>query len=144
MEKKKLVYLHNYLYLEYKDKAKIIFDNVGEDEFGCCLEQRIIIIPKVIKYKQSDWSLLSFLHEIGHLETNTPNMRRCVKEYLATQWALDKSKKIDFDVSSNYISIYQNYIYEWLDKAIKFGIKNIPSREYLKLKYQAKVNEKEV
>ena len=90
---------------------------------------------KICKWKQcnSVKSTFTLLHEIGHCENNNSKMRRCEQEYYATQWALDRCKEYDIDVPKNIIDRYQNYIYRELDRGLRRGGANYPTREQMRL-----------
>lgn len=123
---------HNALWLKYHKKIDI---KIVGDEFYSYIELNQIFIPEKTKHKQTEWSLFAFLHEIGHITTNKVEMRRYEKEYLATQWALEETKKMDFKVPKWIIDEYQKYIYEWRETSIKRGDKNVVSKKQLVLKY---------
>lgn len=123
MTKEQLRNAHNYLFLKYRNQMSIVFEDVPADDFGSYIIARKIVLPNAIKTKQSTWSLFAFLHEIGHILTNTPFQQRCVQEYLATQWALDEAKKIGFEVPTSYIQTYQKYIYRWMNTRSKAEVK---------------------
>lgn len=135
MDKQRLTDLHNQLYLKYKKEMIIIFDDVPEDDFGSYIESKVVILPKKIKTKQSEWTLFAFLHEIGHVKTNTPNMKRCEQEFYATQWAIDEARRIEFKIPKSFLYTYQEYIWKWRERGIKSRAKKIPTREQLKLVY---------
>ena len=113
MTKSDLKSYHNRLYVEYRNQMHIVFEDLPEDDFGSYLESRYVVLPECIKKKPSEWSLFAFLHEIGHILTNNTNQYRCVQEFLATQWAINKAKEIGFNVPNEYINSYQKYIYDW-------------------------------
>jgi len=127
--------LHNYIYAIYFREINIMFDNNKHDDFHSYVNKKEVHLPKSIIANPTEWTLFAFMHEIGHIQTNVSNMKRCMQEYLATQWALDKSKEIGFAVPTIYISTYQNYIWRWRDKSIKANGKNVPTKEELTLSY---------
>ena len=136
MDRKHLVYLHNLVYVSYKDKANIVFKkNVARDDFYTIIESKTIELPEYIKTHPTEWSLFAFLHEIGHIMTNSTKMKRCVQEYLATQWAINEAKRIGFIIPDSFLKTYQNYILKWRTTGIKCGANNVPSCEELTLKY---------
>lgn len=74
-------------------------------------------------------------HEIGHIETKASYMRRCESEYYATEFAIELANKYDLDIPISIIDSYQQYIFRELDRGIRRGGKNYPSKEYLTLKF---------
>lgn len=135
-KKERLKYLYCFVYLKYATKMAIVFkDGLAEDDFGSYIKERIVEVPKCTILNPDEWSLFAFLHEIGHIMTNNTKMKRCEQEYLATKWAIKESTEIGFKVPKKYITVYQNYIWEWRDRGIKCGAKKIPSREQLTLSF---------
>ena len=133
MTREKLVLLHNCLYIQYKNEMAIVFEDNQSDEFYSYLLSRKIVLPNYIRSNPTEWSLFAFLHEIGHIMTNTTSMKRYEQEYLATQWAIDKAKEIGFDVPEKYIDTYQKYIWKWRETSIKHKAKNVATKESLVL-----------
>ncbi len=128
-------FLRNLVYLKYCSKMTITFKDLDEDNFGSYIIRKEIEYPNAAWENPTEWTLLAFLHEIGHVMTNTPNMKRYYQEYLATQWALDEAKEIGFDVPRSYIGVYQRYIYKWLTTSIKHKAKKVHGEEELALQY---------
>lgn len=125
---------HNYIYYVYSKQMTIEFREKSKiDDFYSYVEKRIVVLPKKIIQNPSEWSLFAFLHEIGHILTNTSKMKRCEQEYAATQWALDEARKIGFAVPYGFIVTYQNYIWNWREKSIRLKGNNIPSKDELSL-----------
>ena len=94
---------------------------------------------RVCKWKQSNSIVSTFtlFHEIGHIENNNSKMRRCEQEYYATVWAIDKLR--DYGILE-YLpmkqrSLYQNYIYNELDRGLRRGGTNYPTKEELTLEW---------
>lgn len=52
----------------------------------------------------------TLLHEIGHIETHTPKMRRAESEYYATTWAIDRLNEYGQPIKLSTIFKYQRYI----------------------------------
>jgi len=128
--------LHNYIYYIYSKRMTIEFqDDADIGDFGSYIEKRVVLLPRKIIQNPSEWSLFAFLHEIGHIITNTPKMKRYEQEYLATQWALDEAKRIGFKVKQKNIDIYQEYIFDWRERSIKLKAKSVLPKEALVLKY---------
>lgn len=69
--------------------------------------------------KNSIASTFDLLHEIGHIETTTSNMRRCEEEYYATQWAIDRCKEYGLTIPDNIIKVYQDYINQELSRGVR-------------------------
>lgn len=100
-----------------------------------------ILNTKEIYLNIRDWlepnarTVFDILHEIGHLETNTYKMKRCEEEYYATVWAINESYKLKLKISEEDKVLFQDYIWNLIDKAIKLHAKNVPSKEELTLKW---------
>lgn len=90
---------------------------------------------RVCKWKQSNsiQSTFTLLHEIGHIKTTTSKMRRCESEYYATMWCLNVCKEYGLKVPNDIIEKYQRYIYRELDRGLRRGGANYPSRQELSL-----------
>ena len=102
---------------------------------GYCsyIEEKEVVIEPHMFLNPDEWGIFATLHEIGHIMTNTTKMKRCTQEYLATQWAIDEAKRIGFNVPKDYIETYQDYIWNWRDRAIKLKAKVVPTVEELTL-----------
>lgn len=96
----------------------IYYDNDGKNKNTGYV---YIHIDTIINPSQED--LLDFLHEIGHIITNRVGMKRCMEEYLATQWAIDHAKDFGVKVSKKRIAEFQNYIFKWREIGIKHKAK---------------------
>ena len=131
MTKSELKFLHSYFYFKYCSEMHIYFIGKDDNDFGSYISEKMIVIPKSVDENPTEWSLFAFLHEIGHIKTNTIKMKRCEQEYLATKWALEEAKTVNFKVSKEIIKVYQNYIWDWREKGIKRGAKTIPSKKSL-------------
>lgn len=81
----------------------------------------------------SEEDLMDLLHEIGHIITNKPKMKRCTEEYLATQWAIDNAQKFGMKFTNKRIEEFQNYIFKWRETSIKHNAKNVPTKKQLTL-----------
>lgn len=90
---------------------------------------------KVCKWKQASsiQSTFTLFHEIGHIVNNSGKMRRCESEYYATVWAIAKCKEYNLDLPESIVKDYQNYIYRELDRGLRRGGTNYPTREEMKL-----------
>lgn len=92
---------------------------------------------RVCKWKQvnSAESTFHLFHEIGHIETTKVTMRRCEMEYFATVWAIDRMKEYNLTgkISTKLKDLYQRYIFNELDRGIRRGGKNYPTRQVLTL-----------
>ena len=94
---------------------------------------------RVCKWKQvnSIESTFTLLHEIGHIENNHSKMRRCEQEYYATAWAIEIAKQygIADKISDKTKKLYQDYIYRELDRGIRRGGENYPTKAALTLQW---------
>ena len=118
--------IRDIIYNKYKNEIFLEFNNT-DDDFGSYIEEHLIVLPKRKWSKPDAWFIFAFLHEIGHIKTNTINMKRYEQEYLATQWAIDESKDIGFNYPKSVLYVYQEYIWKWRDTSIKHRGKNIKS-----------------
>ena len=131
MKNEKFNLMFMQLYNAYGKYATI---HVSDDEEAYCyIQSKIIVLPRKTFLNPEAWEIFAFLHEIGHIMTNTNKMKRCTQEYLATQWAISESKKMGFKVPKSFIKTYQNYIWKWRETSIKHRGKNVPTREELTL-----------
>ena len=92
---------------------------------------------RVCKWKQSNSivSTLTLFHEIGHIENNNSKMRRCEEEYYATVWAIDRLREYGIldKVSIKQKELYQDYIYDELDRGVRRGGNGYPTKQELTL-----------
>ena len=90
---------------------------------------------KVCKWKQANSveSTFTLFHEVGHVETFKSTMRRCESEYVATVWAINKMKEYGLldKISDKTKNLYQKYIYRELDRGVRRGGKNYPTKQDL-------------
>lgn len=87
------------------------------------------------RYKNSSLATFELLHEIGHCENNNSSMRRCEEEFYATQWAIDRCKELNVDVSEDVIKKYQAYVWRERQRGINRHCDTLPSKEELTLKW---------
>ena len=135
MDEKQLRKLHNLVWINYHNQMEIVFEDVEEDDFGSYLISRRVSLPKIIIAHPTEWSLFAFLHEVGHIMTNTTKMKRCEQEFLATQWALKEAKRIGFHVPEAYVRVYQQYIWNWHEAGRRLKGRSMKTTEELTLKY---------
>lgn len=94
---------------------------------------------RVCKWKQSNSaeSTFTLLHEIGHIENNHSKMRRCEEEYFATVWAIQTMKQygISDKISEKTKKSYQEYIWNELDRGVRRGGNNYPTKTQLTLEW---------
>lgn len=90
-------------------------------------------LRQVCKWKQANSipSTFTLLHEVGHIETDRPGMRRAEQEYHATVWALERCKEYSIEVPRALIEKYQKYIDEEKARGMRRGGKG-----YAKLKLE--------
>lgn len=94
---------------------------------------------RVCKWKQaaSIVSTFTLFHEIGHIENNNGKMRRCEEEYFATVWAIERMKEYGLadKITERTKKLYQDYIYDELDRGKRRGGSNYPTKQALTLKW---------
>jgi hypothetical protein len=83
--------------------------------------------------KASLKATFDLFHEIGHIETTKSTMRRCESEYYATEFAIRIFKQYGLEVPENTRQVYQEYIWRELDRGIRRGGQNYPTKEALTL-----------
>ena len=131
-KKNKYYIMMNDIMDKYK-KENIIFIFTDEKLDYCYLDTYKVYISKN-QYENADAeSVFNLLHEIGHLKSNKPGMKRCEEEYYATVWAIKKSKKYNIKIPKYIRNSYQEYIYNWRTSAIKKHAKIVPSIKELTL-----------
>ena len=124
--------LFQQIFNKYKNEMFIL---PGEKGCFCSyIESRMVMLDPDTWKNTTEWMMFATLHEIGHIKTNTSKMKQYTKEYLATRWALEESKKIGFQVSDRIVNIYQDYIWEWRERAIRRRAKNVVSKTELILR----------
>ena len=127
-----MVQFKNVFYKIYNKYNNNMWIHSG-DEFYSYLIRREIVVPQKAFLTPDAWDIFALLHEIGHILTNNPKQKRCLQEYLATQWAIEEAKKIGFVVPKPFIKTYQEYIWKWRETSIKHKGKNIPTKGDLTL-----------
>ena len=136
MDKEKIIQIREKIFDDYRGKIYIAYS--FDPKFTTAeafLETRLVLFPQKFRTDPDEYALFTILHEIGHLMTNNQKQKRYYQEYLATQWAIEKSKKYGIPVSQKTLRIYQEYILRWRDSSIKRKGKNIHSIERVILKY---------
>ena len=91
---------------------------------------------KVCKWNRANSisSTFTLFHEIGHIVNNRGKMRRGESEYYATIWAIAECKKYNLEIPESIIESYQRYIYRELERGLRRGGSNYPTREELSLR----------
>lgn len=110
---------------------------VNLDEHSTCYGRMHAHVKerRVCKWHQKNSIQATFdlFHEIGHIETTKSKMRRCESEYHATVWAIERCKEYGLTIPKKTLNNYQRYIFDELDRGIRRGGRNYPSREELLL-----------
>ena len=80
---------------------------------------------RVCKWKRVDSyrSLFTLLHEIGHIEANTPGMKRCEEESTATLWAIKRMREIGLPIKRKVTAKYKDYIRMTYERGIRRGLR---------------------
>ena len=76
----------------------------------CHLDLGLIYQSKRDYNNMTPQNLFDLLHEIGHLETNTPEMTRHEEECFATKWAVERMKLYDFKLPKQRQKEFDEYI----------------------------------
>ena len=98
---------------------------------------------RICKWQQKNGiaSTFDLFHEIGHIENNKGNMRRCEEEYHATVFAIDLCKEYGLEIPENIIADYQEYIYDEWDRG-KRRNGNLPDKKNFELPIKAELKKK--
>lgn len=87
---------------------------LNDDKQSFALSGNGIIILHLDKWrKPNTFFIFSVLHEIGHCETYQDKQTTVMREYLATQWAIDHSKEWDVHLSKQNQKDWQEYVYSY-------------------------------
>ena len=81
------------IYAKYKDDMWI-HKGPNEDGFYSRILAREVAVTREACDDPDDYDVFAFLHEVGHVLTNKPYQKRCLQEYLASQWALDDNNRL--------------------------------------------------
>lgn len=94
---------------------------------------------RVCKWKQAGSIVSTFelFHEIGHIENNNSKMRRCEEEYHATVWAIERMREYGIldKIPDRTKREYQNYIFGELDRGLRRGGSDYPTKTSLTLNW---------
>ena len=97
--------------------------------------RREIVVPDGCFSHPNEWDVFALLHEIGHVKTNHPKMKRYEKEFYATQWSAIEAKKIGFKIKEEFKSVYQAYIWDKRQMSINMKAKSVAKKEDLIVKW---------
>ena len=79
--------------------------------------------------KESYASLFLLLHEIGHIETHKPGMKRCEQESEAVRWSIAKLRELGLPVKRRQLASYKKYVRMTYDRGVRRGLsKRIKSK----------------
>lgn len=78
---------------------------------------------KICKWhpKSSLQCTFDLFHEIGHIETTKPSMRRAEEEYYATCWAIDRFKEYGLEIPERTLHVYQRYVFQEVARGKRLG-----------------------
>lgn len=96
---------------------------------------RIIVMHEGTFESPTEWDILTLLHEIGHVKTNTQKMKVYEKEYSATQWSAYEARKIGIPVNDLWREAFQDYIWKKRQMCINKKGKNVANKEALIVKW---------
>lgn len=106
---------NRYMYIKTKN----------EDEFWAMGGLGRIGIPESAINSSHPLDIFRLLHEIGHCETYQLKHTKATREFEATQWAINHSKKYNVNISKQNKTIFQDYIYSFSkakNKEIKYKL----------------------
>ncbi len=122
-------------YMDTMEKDGYIFI-FTEDKYNYCYLDSKTIYVSIIQYEKANAeSIFNLLHEIGHIKTNKPGMKRCEEEFYATEWAIKEINNLNIKLEDRVKTSYQSYIYNWRGSAIRRHAKQVPSIKELTLKW---------
>ena len=133
MNKKQCLLINERILNDYRSTI-LFYYKPGQEGGLAYINYRYITLEESYRDNPTEWSLFTTLHEIGHIMTNNNKQKRYYQEYLATQWAIDKSKYYGIEVSQSTIDTYQRYIYKWRETSIKRKGKGIHSIQHVTLR----------
>lgn len=110
-----------------------IYHNFKENYSCAVLEHRIIFISYIYRNKYTIDSIMNLLHEIGHIMTSDKKDAPCLREYKASQWAIDKCKEYGLRPTKKVVQDHQEYIYEHFQNDVSNDVANIPAIDELDL-----------
>lgn len=108
--------------------------NGSENEYATLEDRRIYICVDSLNNPTVEL-LFDLYHEIGHVVTNEINQKRYYQEYLATEYAIKRFKKLGLKLPAKRKREWQEYIYKWRETSIKLRGKNILPKEKLVLSW---------
>lgn len=96
------MYCDKYMFLKTTDRNK----------FWAMEKCNRIGIPTTALDSSTPENVFRLLHEIGHCETYKQGQFKAQREYLATQWAIDKCKELNIEPHKEH-DLWQNYIFSF-------------------------------
>lgn len=136
MTKKECKKVFDRIYQQFSKDIWIHPGDCGKDDRAYSyVLNREIVLPNKVFTNPSEWDILVFLHEIGHVKTNKADMRVFAKEYYATKWASIAARQIGLKVKPEWQVTFQEYIWDKRLECINKKGKNVPSKEALLIKW---------
>jgi hypothetical protein len=116
--------------------SEVEYHKVILDEKSVCWQRTHVHVKerRICKHtpKESYPSLLTLLHEIGHIYTDKSGMKRCEQESEATMWAVNRLKELGLPIKRKYIKPYKDYIRMTYNRGVRRGLsKKIKSKLYI-------------
>jgi len=82
--------------------------------------------------KESYQALFILLHEIGHIMTDRPGMKRAESESEAIIWQVAKMREFGFKIKQKELKKYKDYVRMTYDRGVRRGLsKRIKSKLYM-------------
>ena len=110
---------------------------------GCAweLKDRQGMITRMVEspYPKGPMSCAIFLHEVGHHAIGFHVYKpRCLEEYHAWEWSLNAMKANDIRVTSNVLKRREDALRYALAKALRRGLKKVPTElmQFLPLQFK--------
>lgn len=94
---------------EYFDEYTFVKTETYKD-FYAIQQWGRIGVPEELLYSSENQYVFALLHEIGHCKTYNPKQHRVQREFLATQWAIERSKKYGINLCNRHKKMWQDYI----------------------------------
>lgn len=108
---------------EYNSKYTFVFVKDSDTEFYSIQKLKRIGLPYICIHSKRDYDVFCLLHEIGHCETYKNKQFKVVREFLATQWAINNSQQYELNLPEIEKKDWQEYIYSFSkakDKQTKY------------------------
>lgn len=91
----------------------IYYSTDDKNDFWARSAIKRIGVPKELHNSSKNFDVFRLLHEIGHCETYKYGQYKVMREFLATQWAIEHCKEWGIKVNEEDKNLWQEYIYSF-------------------------------